>query len=262
MPHSVEGSIGGSVVVILGSIRNPDETDALSVELSSRDTTITLRADRTELGSWPSTAVTIRPIDSTSFEFIAEGDRLIFIPDDPDAFGDSPLVARDRDSTDEKRRFRRRTAVQEPSKEKPSKPSRQDRKAAAKVARAEAARAEGVPVPRSSDPGAMAAASDAEQPADDPAPSEARRRRKPRLGRKVRDPESDETPSKGSKEMLTGAWIRALDTARRYDMFGLDRVPIDEGLRGQEHEHTWDHRVAVSSGVGKHVCTICGKIRR
>ncbi len=262
MPHSVEGSIGGPVVVILGSIRSPDDTDALSVELSIRDDKITLRADRTELGSWPSTAVTIRPIDSTSFEFTAEGDRLIFMPDDPDAFGDSPLVARDRDSTDEKRRFRRRSAVRERSKEKPSKPSRQERKAAARAARAEAARAEGVPVPRSSDPRAIEATSDAEQSAGDPAPSEARRRRKPRRGRKVRDPESDETPSEGSKEMLTGAWIRALDTARKYDFLGLDRVPIDEGLRGQEHQHTWDHRVAASSGLGKHICTICGKIRR
>ena len=38
-------------------------------------------------------------------------------------------------------------------------------------------------------------------------------------------------------------------------------TPIDEDLRGQRHEHTWDHRVAATSGPGKHICMICGKIR-
>ncbi|MCJ7781163.1 MAG: hypothetical protein MUQ27_10090, partial [Acidimicrobiia bacterium] len=62
------------------------------MRLSIRDTEITLFADGAELGSWPPTAVTIRRIDSISFEFIAEGDRLIFVPDDPATFGDIPLV--------------------------------------------------------------------------------------------------------------------------------------------------------------------------
>ena len=44
-------------------------------------------------------------------------------------------------------------------------------------------------------------------------------------------------------------------------VLGLDRVPIDEDLRGEKHQHTWDHRVAATSGPGKHICTICGKIR-
>ena len=57
-------------------------------------------------------------------------------------------------------------------------------------------------------------------------------------------------------------WIRTLDTARHHDFFGLDRVQINEDLRGQVHEHTWDHRVAPKAGPGKHICTICGRIRR
>ena len=60
----------------------------------------------------------------------------------------------------------------------------------------------------------------------------------------------------------TGVWLRTLDVARRHDFLGLDRVPIDVELRGTEHEHTWDHRVAATSGFGKHICTLCGKIRR
>jgi len=195
-------------MVIPGSIRNPDEADALSVKLSISDTEITMRADGTELGNWPSTDVSIRRIDSTSFEFIAEGDRLIFLPDDPATFGHSPLIGGRAASTGSRKGRK--------PKEKPSKPSRRDRKAAAEAARAET----------------------------------------------VRSPQPDEVLSSGPKEKRNRAWIRALDTARRYDIFGLDRVPIDEGLRGQEHQHTWDHRVAASYGPGKHICTICGRIRR
>jgi hypothetical protein len=68
--------------------------------------------------------------------------------------------------------------------------------------------------------------------------------------------------SEEREDGLNHLWIRTLDMARRYDVFGLDRVPIDENIRGQEHEHTWDHRVAASSGAGAHICMICGKIRR
>ncbi len=81
----------------------------------------------------------------------------------------------------------------------------------------------------------------------------------------VEEPESDGGiggASEESEDDPNQLWIRALDVARRYDLFGLDRVPIDESLRGQKHEHTWDHRVAAASGAGAHICLICGKIRR
>ncbi len=91
-PRSEDGSISDSIRLVSGSIRNPDEADALDVELSISDTEITMRAEGTELGNWPSAAVEIRRIDSISFEFIAEGDRLILMPDDPAIFGDDLLV--------------------------------------------------------------------------------------------------------------------------------------------------------------------------
>jgi hypothetical protein len=270
-------------MAISGFIRSPDEEDPLSVKLSLSSTEITLCSDGVELGKWPSPDVDIRLIDSTSFEFIAEGDRLIFMPDDPAAFGDSPLVdrsaaptrrrrgrkskktpdgtdsgsAKNQTTPESERRPERRTSVQESSKAKPSKPSRRDRRAAAKAARAEA-----VPAPPSIDPGSTTATSNGERPAADEEPSHARRRTESRGDHVVPGPEIDENPRKGAKERLNRAWLRSLDTARRYDLLGLDRVPIDEAMRGQEHQHTWDHRVAVASGAGNRICTICGKIRR
>ena len=257
-------------MIISGSIRNPDQADALSVMLSVGDAEITMRANGAEVGSWPSAAVRIRPIDATSFEFIAEGDRLIFVPEDPTAFDESPLVGggaahsgsrkgrrskksdgakpklgADQAPPKEGRRLRRRAATHEPSKEKPSKPSRRDRKAAAAAARAEA-----VPVPPRVRPTPTAA------------PSLARRDSEPPTEPRKRDPGPDEAPSRRFKDRRNRAWLRTLDTARKYDIFGLDRVPVNKGLRGQQHQHTWDHRVAPPSGPGQRICTICGGIRR
>ncbi|MCJ7780720.1 MAG: hypothetical protein MUQ27_07830 [Acidimicrobiia bacterium] len=258
------------------------------MNLSIRDTEITLFADGAELGNWPSTAVTIRRIDSTSFEFIAEGDRLIFVPDDPATFGDIPLVVsgavstgsrrgrkakKDSDGTESRlesgqvsdedgRHPGRRPAAQESSTEKTSDPSRRDRTAAAEAARAGASPSEVVPLPPSAVPGPIAVTSDDERPAADDATSEARGRGKPRSWLAALRPEPDRASSKVSEEKPNGAWIRTLDLARHYDIFGLDRVPIDEDLRGQEHQHTWDHRVVASSSLGRHICTICGETRR
>lgn len=88
-----------------------------------------------------------------------------------------------------------------------------------------------------------------------------RRRRKAAKSTGAPPTKSDE-PEEPSRPTRRRAWIWLLDMARRRDLFGLDRVPIDEGLRGEEHEHTWDHRVAAGGGLASHVCTICGKIRR
>ncbi len=68
--------LDGVAAVVSGSIRSSEEADELRVEISIADAEITMRADGTELGSWPATAVAVRRIDSTGFEFIAEGDRL------------------------------------------------------------------------------------------------------------------------------------------------------------------------------------------
>jgi len=89
------------------------------------------------------------------------------------------------------------------------------------------------------------------------------RRRKRRKAAKSTEapPEGNDEPRATSRSARRGPWIWLLDTARRRDLFGLDRVPIDERLRGGEHQHTWDDRVATGSGLASHVCTMCGKIR-
>ncbi len=288
--RSEDGLVGGSVLVVSGSIRSADEADALSVELSIADTEITMRADGTELGRWPVTAVHIRRIDSRGFEFIAEGDRLIFTPDDSATFGENPIVgghvagtgkragrrsktkmkksddaeprlAWYQDLPDEERQPRQR-AVQDSPNERPRKPPRRRRKTTVESAGAAAARGEVEPVPPSTVTGPIDATLEADHPAADVASSGGRRQRTSRRGPPSTGLEFDDALSQEPIEKGKGVWIRALDVARKYDAFGLDRVPIDKGLRGQEHQHTWDHRVAASSGLGKHICTICGAIRR
>jgi len=252
-------------VVVAGFIRSPKENDALSVTLTIGDTEITMRTGGTELGGWPAEAVDIRRIDATAFEFIAEGDRMIFTPEDPSTFGRSPIVvagpgagtgsgsragrtprkqlggaeaktSENPVSPQDDSRSRRRAAKRS-SKERPAKPSRRLRKATA-----EAARADELPVAPPAAPEPI-----------DPSPGEERL---------VPSQEPHEVVATETKGKSNRAWIRAIDIARKYDTFGLDRVPIDESLRGQEHQHTWDHRVAATSGLGRHICTICGAIRR
>ena len=287
VPGSDDEPVGGSVVVVSGSLRSPGEADALSVQLGIWDTEITMSTGGTELGSWPSTAVEIRSIGSTAFEFIAEGDRLIFTPDDPATFGNSPIVvgqgagtgsrkrrtskkkpdgsgpslARDQASPKKERSPRRRRA-QESLQEKPSKPSRPHHTATVESASGEAAHAREVPAPPSAVPGAFDATLDDGQRVADAAGTGGRRPRKAQHASPPGVPELDDALALESKKERKGVWIRALDMARTYDTFGLDRVPVDESLRGHEHQHTWDHRVAATSGLGKHICTICGAIRR
>jgi len=279
--------LGGSVVVFSGSLRSPHEPDALSVKLSIRGSEITMHADDTELGSWPTTAVDVRRFGGAAFEFIAEGDRLIFTPDDPAAFGDSPIVGRhDADAGGRKRRkskkgsqkaepklawdqdhpeeerHARPGAAQESPKDRPRKRSRRRRSAAAEPAGTKAASLDAVPIAPPTEPEPIDATSSDSEPATDTTPSDGRRQRKSRHKRPVPGPEGDDAQSSEPKAKGNGAWIRALDIARKHDTFGLDRVPIDVSLRGGEHQHTWDHRVAATSGLGKHICTICGAIRR
>lgn len=296
--------LSGSVTVVSGSIREPDDQNALSVKLSIWDSEVTMRADGAELGNWPTTAVDIRPLDSRVFEFIAEGDRLIFTPDEPDTLAQHPLVASragvggrrrgrkakqkkspddppqllwDQSSPEEERRNRQRPKAQKPKPEKRKKQSRQERKAAA--ARADAAVVQEPASPKPEKPKKQSRqerkAASIALPTDDTArsvaknakPREARERtpREPRRSRRVEkadQPKPESTRSERFKEKRHQAWIFALDKARQYDFLGLDRVPVNESLRGKEHQHTWDHRVAPTSGFGKYICTICGEIRQ
>ena len=71
----------------------------------------------------------------------------------------------------------------------------------------------------------------------------------------------EEVPAKES--LRHRAWMGAIDFARQYDLFGLDRVQVTPEQRlDPTHSHTWNHRVAPTSGPGRYVCTICGAIRR
>ena len=266
--------VGDPPVEFPGSLRSPDDPDALSVKLSIRDTEVTLHADGTQLGSWPVSAVRVRRFDATAFEFTAEGDRLFFTPVDPAAFGDSliavpgsedtggrkrrkprkrsdraePRPAREMDSPEEEPRVQRR-AEQESPKDRSRIRLRRRRRSTAEPASVDA----GVSAPPDHS-GPIDATPDDQQPATE-APSSARRR-------KGKSPEPESVHLGEPRTRTNRAWIRALDLARKYDTFGLDRVPIDTRLRGQDHQHTWDHRVAATSGLGKHICTICGAIRR
>jgi hypothetical protein len=367
-PSTGDELTGGSVTVVAGSIRSQDDDDALSVKLSIWDTEITMRADGAELGNWEVADVNIRPIDAFSFEFTAEGDRLIFTPDDPTAFAANSLVS-GRGGGRKSRKAKRKAAEPRPApvdqgsapaatkrREKrrakdiaqPSKPSRRERKAAEKASAerepaqsnsgppmsppsppTSAVRTEAVPSPvrnvqigsgRITDSTTVAAEESpgiripafrepvelqvsaeplgvgepgelpvraeplgvrepgelpvSTEPAGVPEPQpelvelpeKPRRRKMTRLKRAAPEeragPETPEEMSEEDNEKPNRLWIRALDTARKYDFLGLDRVPVNESLRGQEHQHTWDHRVAPSSGPGRYICTICGEIRR
>ncbi len=103
-PHAEHGSNGSSRLVMSGAVRSPDEANALSVAVTIDDFEVTMSAGRAEIGNWLTSTVTIRRIDDASFEFIAEGDRLIFVPEDPDTFGAHPAVG---EPEDDKRRRRR-----------------------------------------------------------------------------------------------------------------------------------------------------------
>ena len=234
----------GLPTLVTGSIRNPSEDEALAVTMSINATGFALHADDVALGSWATDEVEIVPLGDRAFEFVAEGDRLIFVPDDLDAF------------------LRKVFPEQAPRrrKRKPAPPAADERPA-------EAPGASEAPA-TSSAPDAAVAATPTSEPSPPKAKPKPKRTRKVQvsklqLRRKAAEPApAYELPNeKPVAEYHDGRWIRTLDSARRYGLFGLDRVPVDEKLRGQEHRHTYDHRAAATSGPGKHICTICGKVR-
>lgn len=175
---SPEASDENVELVISGSIRTSDKGDTLSVELSMSGSEIMLDADGSELGRWDATAVVIRQIDATKFEFIAEGDRLIFMPDNPAAFGIIPFGG-GHDSIGGRRKGRR-----------------------AKQAKEETGGSDALATPESS----------------------------PRTSTPEKAPKVEKSKvrkAKGAESQTPGAWLRTLDTARRHDFPGLDRVPVD-----------------------------------
>ncbi|MCL1593937.1 MAG: hypothetical protein M3132_06255, partial [Actinomycetia bacterium] len=111
---SDDESAEGATTIVSGSIRTSDESEALKVELDFSSGRVTMHADGNEIGSWPSDAVSINAIDSITFSFVAEGDQLVFVPDDPGAFGIVPLVEADDEPEGKRsRRKAKKTAAKE-----------------------------------------------------------------------------------------------------------------------------------------------------
>jgi hypothetical protein len=196
-------------------VRIPGETEPLRVAISITESTVVMRADQLELGSWPTSDVRISRIDPWSFAFVAEGDRLVFLPDDARSFAANPHVNASTDSetqTESKKRLKMpRLRVKERSDE----PTRTPRD-----------------VRRNPE-------------------SETRSNKQPQVTSREPEPETKRQPT----------WLRAVDAARENGLFGLDRVPVSASQREIEHQHTYHHGAAAPTGLGKHICTICGKIR-
>ncbi|MGI9529946.1 MAG: hypothetical protein ACR2NG_09550, partial [Acidimicrobiia bacterium] len=93
-------------LVYAGALRDPNESGALSVTLSVWSDQIVMHNDDVELGEWSRENVRIIPLDSSSYEFVAEGDRLIFIPDDRVAFDEvaTPSAPAGSSQTSERRK--------------------------------------------------------------------------------------------------------------------------------------------------------------
>lgn len=205
-------------IVVTGSIEVPSQPEPLAVTLTVDTFSVTMRTKDMELGSWLLAEVTITPITARRFAFEAEGDRLVFTPDDPAILASHTIVTRGSSATGEK---------------KPRRPARRTKLPSAKAL---SARWERPRVPRR-----------ASSPRQDQARSPSTQK--------------ERAPKVENPAPQTSRWLRTIDSARRRGIFDLDRVPVNETLRGQEHQHTFDHGTAASSGLVSHICTICGKVR-
>ena len=211
-----------------GVVRIPGESDPLKVSLSISASHILMMSDGAELGSWARSDVRITRIDPFSFAFVAEGDRVVFVPDDAKGFAAHPSVSTETGGASSGPRFklkdrlvvRRRKSTQgSPSKEPASRTQKPMPSSRGAV---------GGRVPASEKP-------------------------KPRRVRRAKEPTGD--------GVRTGMWLKAIDSARDNGWFGLDRVPVHLDQRGKDHQHTFDHGAAATTGLGKRVCTVCGKVR-
>ncbi len=285
--RSQQAPASNTVNVVSGSIRSREDETALAVKLSIWDTEVTMRANGVELGNWPAEAVVIRALDASSFEFVAEGDQLIFTPDDPEEFGRLPQVSTPMLGSGRKKSRKSKEPKKQPkptelawhedsAEEKRRKGMRSKREPKAKKKSRRERKAQAAPAMDQIDDGAEPVAAANPLPAIEPAqtevipqqldvadpyadsPPEQRREKRARNG----SIEPNHSGDGGSSSKRHQAWMFALDQARKYDLMGLDRVPVDEDQRGKEHEHTWNHRVAPESGLGSRICTVCGEIRR
>ncbi len=245
----------GPALVVAGTIRSPGERESLEVMLSMRGGHVSLHSEKLELGSWPESGVEITPIDATSFAFTAEGDRMIFRPDDVISFSEE-LAARTmampapapapRDTTPSRTRGWRRTKAAD---------------AAAREAGPDAR------VPADARPETTAATTPTKAPTTVPPGTPKAKRSMPSVSMprlsvpKVSSSKAERSARGRPGEQRPSLWLRSIDTVRAYGWFSLDRVPVYEDQRGQDHDHTWNHRAVATSGLSRHVCTICGKVK-
>lgn len=219
-----------SVFRAAGVVRVPGDSTPLKVLLSISATHVLMTADGAELGSWALPDVRITRIDPFSFAFVAEGDRVVFVPDDVKGFAAHDVVSVDGSGakTGPRLKLKDRFAVKRTRSGERS-PSRTDA---------------GIPPPTparsSSDTqGGRANSSEKSKP--------------PRRMKRAKESADDAA--------RTGMWLKAIDSARENGWFGLDRVPVHLDQRDKEHQHTYDHGAAATTGLGKRVCTVCGKLR-
>jgi hypothetical protein len=217
-----------------GTVRIPGEVEPLRVAISITESTVVMRADQLELGSWPASDVKISRIDPWSFAFVAEGDRLVFLPDDARSFAANPHVSASTGS------------------ETPTKSAKRVKMPRLRVRERSDESKKPVKVPR------LRVKERSDEPVRtqhvvkrNPKPDEPSTTKQPRI--QPREPEPD------TKRQPT--WLRAVDAARENGLFGLDRVPVSMQLRDREHQHTYDHGASSATGLGNRICTICGKVR-
>lgn len=210
-----------------GTVRIPGETDPLNVTIAISDESVTMKSGDLELGSWSQSDVTIRRIDPFSFAFTAEGDRLVFVPDDARSFAKLPIVTSGPSAQPKKRPLlaqRRQARATRPKR------SLGDRVRIPRPAISIPRRARSTsPIPPSPMPIAASAP-------------------------------SGNAPSQSSADERT-LWLKAVDMARENEWLGLNRVPFHPEQRGREHQHTYDHGAAAKSGPSGRICTVCGQIR-
>lgn len=306
-----------------GALRDPNESGTLSVTLSVWSDQIVMHNDDIELGEWPRDRVRIIPLDSTSYEFVAEGDRLLFTPDDRAAFASVATPSTSTAAPAQPKRRKPKTTSTTAKKSKPaetlspgttkpvkvrkpkrakaapkaSAPAKSKKPRKPKLTRKKATTSAGASTVATEPPAGAKRRSRFRRPprpaADTPTSQDGVSSVRPpgavvaavatttagveastkeRRSLKVRSLNvASVTPGRG-KASTSGKtstrsrakpkrWIGLIDTVRVYSVFGLDRVPVDVSLRGSEHQHTWDHRAAASSGPSKHICTICGKLK-
>ncbi len=288
------------VATFAGLLLLQEDAEGLTVALRVTESRVTLRSGRSELGAWPASGVSITSTGDGRFEFLAEGDLLIFVPDDLSSFEGNLLISALAPLPPPKRWRIRSQKVASSAEDSPApmfaaeepkrkaRTSRNKPEAAAPEAATpsdageESQRRVGL---RRSRPDAEAAqeASVAPQeeskpkrkirirrtdskPAAGQAPEHAIPAQAPKSERPVAptaDIPPDLRPASAGRILSRRrqAWLATIDQARQFDLFGLDRVPVTKKMRqGRTHKHTWDHRVSAGF-ASRHICTICGKVR-